>query len=215
MLRVLVIITAIMHSGVIRATPGPFNGEIQETWESFTHTSGEQPPLPAPQQIFGGMAAIFGNSMHVFRPASGYPWDLGSSGYAQVADGTNAMAISGSNSVAVIVFSIPVAKFGSYWGAYTSSSANPASVDVQFFDTAGMLISSESFTYSRAPVADGLLEWHGWHSSVPIKRVIYPGDGVTTDGLRASLTPEPATIMLLALLLATYRRRRVNVESSR
>jgi hypothetical protein len=108
-----------------------------------------------------------------------------------------------------ISFGEAVAEFGAYWGAATSVHVgDPALINVTFFSQTGELIGADVFSYSRPH--DGLLEWHGWRSSVPIKSVTYTEDVVAIDALQANLVPEPSNLCLLGTAVTglVIRRRR-------
>jgi hypothetical protein len=95
----------------------------------------------------------------------------------------------------------PVLAFGAFWGAATSQTlpplGDPATISVSFFDILNSPIATLTFDYSRtAPggfPGDGVLEWHGWTSTIPIKRLEYTEDGVVIDGLQGNLVPEPVS----------------------
>ncbi len=185
----------------------PFQGGLTETWESYPNFVPEDGYLPNPSQIMGGNALISSPFMAVFEVGV-VDCSLGSSGLAQPADAVKGMVINHLGQSAEVIFLQPIIEFGAHWGAYTHPifAQDPTTISVSFFDTSNVLIGIESFLYSRAPMADGLLEWHGWSSTTPIKRITYSGDGVVTDGLQANLVPEPAAAMLLALGALMTRR---------
>jgi hypothetical protein len=187
---------------------GPFTGELSEGWESFPTSQGEGDFLPNPTVIMGGAATIWNPFMVVYEPGV---WDftLSGSGYAQTADGAKGMGIDRPQQTTSISFAEPVVRFGAYWAATTGPiNGDPANISVSFFDEADTPIGSDIFTYSRPH--DGLLEWHGWFSSISVAKVTYTEDRVVTDALQASLIPEPSTCcvaLLLLLLLGRARRR--------
>ena len=101
------------------------------------------------------------------------------------------MGINGGGQTTTISFVNPVFDFGAYWGAGTDASfPNPATVVLSFSDG-----SLAAFLYSRSGPNDGLLEWHGWNSTIGITGVSYTGDFVVIDGLQANTTvvPEAST----------------------
>ncbi len=190
---------------------GPFSGQLTETWESFAATpKGEW--LPVPTAIMNGAATISHPQMAVFTSLA--PPGLGESGPAQPSDGFKAMVAEELAATVSIVFAEPVVRFGSYWAAQTANQdpniGNPAQIAIRFYDPADALIGTESFSYSRSQFGDGLLEWHGWSSTIPIKRISYTEDTPVVDGLQADPVPEPTTLVpfALACLWTTSRVRR-------
>jgi hypothetical protein len=180
---------------------GPFEGQFSETWESFPVS----PPdpgtyLPDPTAIMGGFGTISNPRMKVFS-APGLP-GLGTSGPAHPSDGLVAMNVESLDTTVTLLFSQPVTQFGAYWGAITSAEdpriGDPANFHLRFYDSSDALIAAETFTYTRSQFGDGILEWHGWMSNVPIKRVTYEEDGPVIDGLEA-LVPEPCAAIPIVL----------------
>ena len=51
---------------------------------------------------------------------------------------------------------------------------------MSFYDIEGTLIGGDSFTYS-APNYDGILEWRGWHSNIPVHLTTISGAWVVHD----------------------------------
>jgi hypothetical protein len=192
----------------------PFAGAFSETWESFPASHGEPIQyLPDPTPIMAGFATIANPQMFVFDSLA--PVGLGSSGPAQPSDGANAMTLSGLAQTASIVFSQPALRFGAHWGAvgspFTPSIGDPALIAVSFYDSSNTLVGTDVFPFSRTPTGDGLLEWHGWASTIPFIRLTYTEDQVVIDGLQADLVPEPAALFPLvlgALSIACPHRRR-------
>jgi hypothetical protein len=91
---------------------------------------------------------------------------------------------------ATITFTSPVNAFGGFWGAGTTET-NPMTISMKFFDAANQVIGvPQTFAYLR-PSGDGMLEWDGWASTVPIAKVTLTADGPTAvaDDLRISLAP--------------------------
>ncbi len=213
-----------VRGGVITEI-GPFVGELTEDWESFPDPPTEAPLiLPSPTAIMGGAAMVSAPFMQIyvynpdFTPGT-FPhfFSLGTSGPAQVADGSQGMGFNALPGTATLVFEEPVRRFGSFWGAVTSSNptfgTDPAIVEMNFYDELGVLVGTQFFSYTRSMVlgytADGMLEWHGWRFTSPIKAITYTGDGVVVDGMQADLIPEPTTLVLLFLgLVFSIRRSR-------
>jgi hypothetical protein len=155
-----------------------------------------------------GGATISAPLTSIYEPGA-HDFGLGTSGVAQVADGVQGMGINAFSATGSIEFMTPVTRFGSFWGAATSTHpaqniGDPAIFDVRFFDEIGSLITNVSFEYSRSLPGglpgDGFLEWHGWTSDVPITRIEFSEDGMVMDGLQATLIPEPSSLMHLAVV---------------
>jgi hypothetical protein len=190
---------AVLLPGKAKAliTPeGPFTGNLTETWESFNNYQVGPLYLPTPTTIMGGGATISNPLMQVYDPSFGAIFGLGFNGVAQVSDGQKGMAVDAAAQTVTISFSTPVYDFGAYWGANAYSASAPATVTLLFGDG-----SSDSFTYQKPDT--GVLDWHGWHSTVGISTISYTGDYVAIDGLQANTMPipEPATWAILALAL--------------
>ena len=191
---------------------GSFTGSLQESWESFPNAS-DDPDIfmDDPTTIMGGAATI-SNSRMVIYEAGVVDFNLLSSGFAQAHDGAKGMGLNFSAQTATIEFASSVTSFGGYWGAVTGGGfPDPATVSFDFFDSTNTLIDSKSFTYSRTGIGDGLLEWHGWSSTVPIKSLTYTGDYVVNDYLQANPIPEASTYALFGLGtlgLMVWRRRK-------
>jgi hypothetical protein len=99
------------------------------------------------------------------------------------ADGQNLMGIeSGFGQGTVdVVFTNTIRAFGGYWGTASDTNA-PATLTFTFFDGADQQIGQpQSVVYVR-PSGDGMLEWHGWFSSVAFKHVRVASSGTTIVG---------------------------------
>ena len=194
---------------------GPFIGSLQESWEAFPNY-GDDPDffMDNPTAIMGGAATISNPSMIIYEPGvAGANFNLGLSGDAQVADGAKGMGIDDEAQTTTIDFATPVSSLGGYWGTATGEAyPDPNTVFLDFFDGANNLIDSKTFTYSRSGTGrDGLLEWHGWSSTVPIQSLTYTGDYVVNDALQANPGPEASIYLLFslgALGLMVWRRRK-------
>lgn len=188
-------------------TISPFSGTYTETWETFPTTSVTETFLPDPTVIMQGAAIISNPHMATYQTDFN-GCSLGDSGYSLASDGVKGMCLVGFSETATIIFNTPVVDFGAYWGAATSPSlGNPALISISFFDSDNQLLSTELVNYSRPN--DGVLEWHGWNSTIPIKRITYSEDHVTIDGLQANPVPEPTTLGLLCIggMFSALRRR--------
>lgn len=188
----------------------PFVGDLTETWEGFPNYQDGPFFLDDPTDIMGGNASISNPFMVVYEPGAGATFGLGSSGSAQVWDGTKGMGVNLGDQTVVITFDLPIFSFGAYWGAATRAGfPDPNTIDVAFYDLDGGLIDTAAFQYSHSETGDGGLDWHGWSSTTVIGRVEFTGDFVVIDGLQA-LVPAPGAVALLGLggLLGFRRRRR-------
>jgi hypothetical protein len=198
------------HAGIISI--GPFAGSLTETWESFPNYTVPVRPtlLPNPTAIMGGAAMISHPFMAVYEPTVSLAFfDLNTSGFAQVADGSkgigsHSIASLSSSRTTTITFLSPISAFGAFWGALTGGGiGDPNTVVLDFFDVFGNPIGTDSFAYSHSSLGDGRLDWHGWQSSIPVGSLTYTGDFVAVDGLQADAVPEPGTLLLLGSGLAS------------
>ena len=188
----------------------PFVGGLTETWEGFDNYNEGNFFLDNPTEIMGGGASISNPFMVVYEPGPA-GFGLGTSGLAQVSDGTKGMGVNAGGQTVVITFDIPILSYGAYWGAATRSGfPDPNTVGVSFYTPGGSLIDAIEFEYSHSDSGDGGLDWHGWSSTTAIGRVEFNGDFIVTDGLQADLVPAPGAMALLGLagLFGTRRRRR-------
>ncbi len=196
------------HAGIIAVSP--FTGTMSETFESFP-TGWTTDPV----SIMGGQAS--------FSISPGSPWagiliqpqgqGLGTSGAAKPSDGlqyayVNSYAPTGG---ATITFNTPVREFGAYWATPTGGLwGDPAIIHVRFLGDAGQFVDAVDFPYSHSSTGDGMLDWHGWESTIAFKSVVVTSTLQTMmDGLQATV-PEPRTYALLAgtglLAFAAFRR---------
>ena len=82
----------------------PFAGDFSETWEAFpNYVDNPNFFLDDPTLIMGGMASIANDVMLVYEPGVAV-FGLGSSGSAQVSDGTKGMGVNNPNQTVVITF---------------------------------------------------------------------------------------------------------------
>lgn len=216
------------RAGVITEI-GPFVGELTEDWEWFPNPS-VWPFLPDPTEIMGGAATISAPIMAVYEafdpdpPPGSSPFfiGLGTSGMAQVAEGNQGMLSGPDGAIVTLVFEAPIRRFGSFWGATTSTNptfgTDPAIIELSYYDEMGSLVASTSFSYTRSQAqgytADGMLEWHGWHFDVPVLSIAFSGNFVALDGMQADFVPEPGTMTLLivGLIFAVKGRARKSLE---
>jgi hypothetical protein len=182
------------------ATISPFPGQSTESFESFP-TGFTTNPL----SILGGTASVevpVADGISIYE-ALFFVFSLGSS--SENAPGICALGANGPRGLgleegfgqaqATITFTTPVNAFGGFWGAGTSET-NPATITMRFFDATKQQIGvPQSFTYLRSS-GDGMLEWHGWSSDVPIAQATLIVDGPTAvvDDLRISLAPHFSSI---------------------
>jgi hypothetical protein len=133
---------------------------------------------------------------------------LGTSGKAQVADGTRGLMLNYFAQTATITWNTPIKEFGGYFAANTLPAVDPAIVTVDFFGQSAELLDTETFTYSHSATGVGGLDWHGWSSAVPVYSVSLQGDFLVTDGLQAVVVPEPsapALLVVAALMIVSVK----------
>ena len=180
---------------------GAFAGPLAENWESppvFLYGS-----VPSPTGIMGGAASISSTTGPMTVFTHGF-FGLGTSGQALPSDGIQAVGLNDGSvfghpyPTASINWSAPIASFGGYFGA-TTPNGTATTLTVKFYDPSATLIDSKTFTYLRP--GDGVLEWHGWTSSVLFSSVSVTGNFLALDELEASVVavPEPAVGLLLVL----------------
>lgn len=209
-------LTLTTHAGIMPT--GVFTGQYSETWESFDNFGNYNAIsyLPSNTTILGGIAQIVHPRMVIYEEADPVGYGLVTSGdFAQVSDGIRGMGTDNSqffpniDTTARINFLTPVIAFGGYWGGETGQWApDPAPIEVRFYDVSNNLIGSDTFFYTRSQQFDGLLEWHGWQSTVAIGAIEYTGSFVVNDGLQANTVPEPSSVCVLGALLASHLLRR-------
>ncbi len=176
---------------------GPFAGTMSEGWESFPIFGGTY--LANPASIMGGRATIANSKMAIYKSGNAL---LGTSGPAQVADGTRALMLNYFAQTATITWNTPITEFGGYFAASTlppGYNDDPAIVTVSFFGRSATLLDTETFTYSHSATGDGGLDWHGWSSAVPVYSISLEGDFLVMDALQAVAVPEPSATFLLVL----------------
>jgi hypothetical protein len=186
--------TSIRANSPLILSTGPFNGTVSEGWESFPIFGGTY--LASPATIMNGNATIANSKMAIYQAGNAF---LGTSGRAQVADGTRGLMLNDFAQTATITFSTPITSFGSYFAASTLQpgyNADPAIVTVSFFGQSATLLDTETFTYSHSASGDGGLDWHGWSSAVPVYSISLQGDFLVMDGVQAFVVPEPSATAL-------------------
>ncbi len=183
-----------LASAQIFSFDDPFLAEAAESWEGFPHWFTDPLPDISGSSILAGRGQIIkADFLSVYNTAEA-SLNLGSSGPASTFDGIQGLYAGGG---ATVEFSQPITDFGAFWGAFTDFSGappfDPGTISVKFYDQALNQIGlTQQFTYSRSLQADGLLEWHGWTSTVPIRRVTYSSSsyGVANDGMRINRVPD-------------------------
>ena len=207
---------------------GPFVGTLQEHFEGFVdyiHTSPPNLFQPSPATVFGGAATLSANNLFVFNPSAGSNFRLYSSGSdAMPTDGKQGMGVASTGDPSTFTFSNPIYSFGGYFGARTGRNpdgnqvfADPAPISMSFFDVFNNQIgATQTWNYSRTGFADGLLEWHGYISTVGAKKVVVSSTNTlyAYDNLQAASVPEPGLMASLigagtiGGLMALRRRRK-------
>ena len=177
------------------SSTGPFAGTMSEGWETFPLFGGTY--LASPESIMGGKATIANSKMSIYQPGSAF---LGTSGTAQVADGTRGLMLNYFAQTATITWNTPITEFGAWFAASTlppGYNADPAIITVSFYGQSATLLDAETFTYSHSATGDGGLDWHGWVAAAPVYSISLKGDFLVMDGLRAVAVPEPSATTLL------------------
>jgi hypothetical protein len=164
-----------LSTGAQVVSVSPFTGTLSETFEGMA--TGFQ---FTPWQIMGG-AASFSSSTgeaSVGSPSSA-AFNIGSNDdntlpeSAQPSDGSKFLGIDqgqATSATGTITFTQTVSQFGAFFGASDDGLGTPTSITVKLFDGGNAQIGSDQvFTYAR-PSGDGMLEWHGWQSSIPIQK---------------------------------------------
>jgi hypothetical protein len=177
----------------------PFNGQLIESFDQFTAGT-----TTAPIVIMNGAATVQTAAKVSFDQPLVINFQLGDSSAnapgqcAVPADGLNLLgfekdptAIAIHGIVMNVMFTNTVNAFGGYWGAGTLG--NSAAIIFTFFDAADQPIGApQSILYQRLS-GDGVLEWHGWYSTTPFKRVnvtaTNSGSTLVGDSFRAGFRP--------------------------
>jgi len=185
----------------ITTIASPFTGMNSETFEGFANGFVTQP-----ESILGGTASLSSTkSLYVYQGDFGIGIP---SVIAQTSDGVRGMAVNGSNTTTTIAFAAPIIDFGGYFGSGSPSDG----LTILFQDAGNAIIGGQNIPYTRNGSfgGDGGLDWHGFHSSLPISSVELIGDFVVFDGLQTNVIPEPTTLVLtgLGISFIALRRRR-------
>jgi hypothetical protein len=197
----------------------PFQGSHTESFESFPIGTRAEPG-GMPWLILGGagrvdegnQAPFFLRDLFIYVTANDFftpnRFGLGSSA-AKVADGNRGLGHSSSEVNVRIELSVPVDRFGGYWGGSATNG-----ISFSFYGTAGELIQQDQVFWQN-PGGNGVLEWAGWEFSKPVSRIEYSGSFIVVDSLRIQTVPESATALygLPAGLLAFLRSRRPRSRS--
>lgn len=159
-----------------------FTGNLSESWESFTVTSesNNYTYLAEGAAIMGGAATISStkDDMVIFDYSVDNGYYLGG-GRTQPSDGTHGMGLGTQRGdVATINFLNPITDFGAFW----ANSAINIPLTLTFSDG-----SVESFFFSAQN--SGVMDWHGWHSTVGINSISWTSEFIAVDGLQANSAP--------------------------
>ena len=191
---------------------GQFSGSISETFESFPNYITGPTFQPEPWNVFGGAAQFnsLNQDLAVYEPSQGASFGLGTSGPAQVSDGTKAMGMN-SESLWTLTFNADQSQVGAFWGLATQTGGGPETATVSFFDAGNTLVGQTTFMYDHSGPVDGALDWNGWSSDVAFRSISVRARFTVVDGMQAGAVPEPASIAVLGFgALALIRRRRTS-----
>jgi len=213
-----VVVAGLATAASAQITPiGPFTGDISESFEGFQNYFNNPnfyEDAFGPISIFGSSGTMTspysgqGGAIVIYEPVAGATFGLGSYGSAQVADGTKGSGVNTGFPPAPVTidFDTPVVDFGGYWGAADIFGNQFVPIVFDFYDVSGALIGSVTEQYGDR--SDGSLDWHGYHSDVPIASVVYTADYTVNDGLQANFVPAPGAALLLGAAGLVARRRR-------
>jgi hypothetical protein len=196
-----------------------FVGDYSEGFESLygDHKFG-------PVEILGGQATLYGVNAPAFSFGPLYFWDvrvvptgLGSNGFVVPFDGFRGLTVQADYQYytprARLEFTVPIRQFGGYWahGLINEglSDERGGPIHFQFFDANNSVIATADFTYDTP--LQGILEWAGWNTSVPVKAVEFESYFPVVDGLQIVVVPEPSGLVIagtaLAVAILCCRRR--------
>lgn len=153
----------------------PFVGTHSETWEEFPVRH-----LGSTEIILGGTAIISGERLE----ADTYNMFELCTFYAGPTDGTMFMGSDSRSAYMMISFSQPVSSFGAYWGNFPvyPSNCNGGDTHFGFADAAGNQVGEATY-----PAGDGLMHWHGYAFTTPVKTVEITGDYLVSDGMQTTV----------------------------
>jgi hypothetical protein len=197
---------------------GQFAGGEAESFESFQHYNEDANfYMDDPTAIFGGSATIGSSDSLLIWDMIDADWSLVDSGDAQAVDGTQGFGLDQNfdesfDTVIIDFLNDDVLQFGGWFGAVTGAGAgfpDPAPITFTFYDAGGSLLDTIVVLYSHSSTDDGLLDWHGFESAVPLGSVGITGTYFVMDSLQKNV-PGPGGLALLggAALLRSGRRRR-------
>ena len=179
------------RGGVI--TPiGPFQGALSDDFNSY----GEGPIQQ--QSIMGGAATV-----RNLTPGGVLTMEFSSSLGGRLVVAHSPPRMLGQLGISEWDFEQPLVEFGGYFA--NNSRFDDARVD--FFGVNGGLIDSVT---AAVPIAQSSQDWYwnGWHSDVPIQRLVVTGndtgfangfiwfDDVQANPAAASTVPEPSSLCL-------------------
>lgn len=187
-----------------------FTGQFSEGFEGFANgnVAGSAKNQSGPTAILAGHGTLSGVNPTFTNLAPLYVWNskggfnLGLNGVAIPFDGQKGVALQSVepsfDAVGRIDFAAPVTDFGGYWvHAKTATLETP--VTVKFYDNKNATIGSETVVYDTA--LQGISQWAGWSSNIPISAIEFTGFYAAVDGVQINLVPEPdARLMCLAAL---------------
>lgn len=198
---------------------GQFSGTYSEDFESFNNYADGPFYIADPSAMMGGIASYSNPNTVIYQP--GYAnFGLGTMS-AGVSDGKQGLGINeslsrerGGSNVATVTFSTLLSEFGAFWGAANYSPYYTGDTTVEFYDSSNALIDSVTFNFVPTDGdGDGYadLDWHGWSSTVGVKKIAIISDYTVSDGWQGNtlgtIVPVPGAGLLGMLGLALARRR--------